>query len=213
MDNQAFDRSGLIAFSNYNALAACPVNAAVAASNIQTENSMGAELFYHTTLYTNDPSVALESLQASELDGYNLPEVVASNVASSQQVFDDTPEGDEYGLHDHYKAELERAKLIASEQIPADFRGRLDLVRRLHADTGQGVGNILDVDGIAGNDGAGWSAAKPLAPVEVIAKFGSEKLLSSKARDYAGIANEWLGRGECVCFPLYARADDSDPAE
>ncbi|QDV41097.1 hypothetical protein Enr13x_09350 [Stieleria neptunia] len=174
---------------------------------------MGAQLFFHTSAYTSDPNVALESLQATELDGYDLPEMVASNLASSQRAFDDTPEGDEYGLHDHYKAELERAKLIASEPIPTDFRGRLHLVRRLHADTGQGIGNILDVEGIAGNDGAGWSAAKPLAPVGVIAKFGSGKLLSSKAHEYAGIANEWLGRGECICFPLYANTDEDDPVE
>ncbi len=107
---------------------------------------MGAELFFRTSAFTSDPNAALESLQATELDRYDLPDMVASNLTSSQQAFDDTPEGDEYGLHDHYKAELERAKLIASEPIPTDFRGRLSLVRRLHADTGQGIGNILDVD-------------------------------------------------------------------
>ena len=174
---------------------------------------MGAELFYHTIAFSSDPRVALELLQAMEIEGYDLPKMIASNVASSQQAFDDTPEGDEYGLHDHYKAEVERARLIASDPIPSDFHGRLALVRRLHADTGQGVGNILDVDGIAGNEGSGWSAAKPLAPVEVIAKFGSDKLLCSEARKYAGIANEWLGRGECVCFPLYADAKQDDPVE
>ena len=84
---------------------------------------MGAELFYHTTDYTSDPRVAIELLQKSELDGYDLPEMVKLYLASCQQAFNDTPEGDEYGLHDHYKAELELAKLIASEPIPSDFSG------------------------------------------------------------------------------------------
>lgn len=174
---------------------------------------MGARLFYHTTTYTSDPNIALEALQATEMEGYDLPAMVASILAGSQQAFDDTPEDDEYGLHEHYKEELERVRRIASEPIPADFHGRLELVRQLFADTGEGIGNILDVDGIAGDDGANWFAAKPLAPGEVAGKFGSEKLLSGNADEYAGIANEWLGRGECICFPLFANADENEPAE
>ncbi len=174
---------------------------------------MGAQLYYHTTAYTSDPNAALKELQSKALDNYDLAEMVASHLASSQQAFEDTLEDDEYGLHEHYEAELARAKIIASEAIPTDFRGRLDLVRRLHADTGQGVGNILDVDGIADDEGAGWSAAKPLLPNEVVAKFGSDKLVSADARKYAGIANGWLGRGECICFPLYADAGEDQPVE
>lgn len=174
---------------------------------------MGAQLFYHVTTYTNDPKTALESLQALELENYDLAQEVAAHLANCQEAFDLTAEDDEYGLYEHYKSELERAKLIAVEKVPSDFFGRLDLVRRLYADTGEGVGSILDVEGIAGGKGASWSAAKPLAPVEVIAKFGSDKLLVSKVEEYAIRANEWLDRGECICFPLFASAEDEAPME
>ena len=174
---------------------------------------MGAELYFHTTPYIDDPNAALVALQTAMLDALDLRQMVASNLASSEQAFHDTPEGDEYGLHDHYKAELERARSIASEPIPTGFDGRIDLVRRLHADTGQGIGNILDVDGVVGDGGAGPSAARPLMPVELIDKFGSDCLLSADADQLAGNANVWLGRGECVCFPLYSATDDDAPAE
>ena len=174
---------------------------------------MGAELYYYTTAYTSDPNDALESLQTLRLDRYDLPKMVASNVTSCEQAFVDTPEGDEFGLHEHYKTDLERARTIASEPIPTDFAGRLNLVRRLHYGTGQGIGNILDVEGVAGSVGARWCSAKPLAPVEVISKFGTDKLLTAEAGQYADAANEWLGRGECVCFPLYNALGDEEPIE
>lgn len=173
---------------------------------------MGAELYYHTTPYAADPTEALERLQQELLAGFDFQTAVAEKVANMQEAVDATAVDDEYDLHDYYKEELERAKSIASEPIPADFQGQLHLMRRLHEDSGEGIGNLLDVNGIAGTDGADWTSARPLSPKDLKKEFGAEKLLAADADAHAGQANNWLGRGECICFPLYAHADDPEPS-
>ena len=174
---------------------------------------MGASLYYHTTAYTPDATVALELLQSSQLDEYDLPGLVAETLASTQQAFDNTPEDDEYDLHDYYKSELEHIMQIASEPIPSDFYSRLELVRQLDAGTGEGVGNILDVNGIADQNGTEWDSAKPLERDELIARFGTDKLLSTEVDHYASTAFDRLDRGECIFFPLYASVDQDEPTE
>lgn len=174
---------------------------------------MGARLYCHTTAYLNDPASALEAIQSEILAGYNLRELVTTHLQSSQQAFDDTPPNDEFGLHDYYKAEFARAEDIAAAEIPTEFSGRIHLVRRLFANTGEGIGSILDVDGIAGGKSAAISAARRLEPDDVVAKFSTSKPVSSNADDYAAVVNESLGRGECVFFPLYGDVDDEEPGE
>lgn len=172
---------------------------------------MGGYLHHCTTAYTPDPKEALESLQAAQLEKYDLPTLIKTSLAEYQEAFDATPENDEYGLHDYYKEVLEDIKIAASQPLPTDFQGRLDLVRGL-CDSGEGVGNILDVRGIASKDNE-LLAAKPLSPDDLLEKFGSDKLLSADADFHAGKANEWLGRGESICFPLYASAEADEPVE
>jgi len=173
---------------------------------------MGARLYFEVTAYDDDPAAALRSLQEKQLASYDLSELLAAHMEARQKAVDATAEDDEYGLNEYYKQELARAKSLSRGPIPTQFQDRLDFVRQLHAD-GDGVGNILDVEGLVSRKNPSGSGARPLSLIEVIDKFGTNKLLIADTQQHVSSANGWLGRGECICFPLYATLDDNRPTE
>ncbi|MEM7316568.1 MAG: hypothetical protein AAF497_25825 [Planctomycetota bacterium] len=174
---------------------------------------MGAELYFLATEFTARPDDALKAIQEQFLDTYDLPAMLAAQLAECRRLIEKIPEGDAHGLHAHYQESLGELEAIASQPMPSDFSGRVSLVRKLHADTGEGVGNILDVEGISGEPNAGWTAATRLLPNDLQQKCGHEKILTRDAEATAIKIHEWLGRGECVFFPLHNDADDEEPAK
>jgi hypothetical protein len=173
---------------------------------------MGAQLWHHAAPWRPDPEEALFALQARFLaETYNLPSLVQEHLGAVREAVRITEaEGDEYGLLDMYRAELAMLEDVASSPLPEDARRQVELVRKLFMNSGEGVGNILDVTGIL--DRREIFAAEQLTEGEVSRLVGTIRPNLARARHAAEKINEELGRGESVCFAFYEGGDAGQPA-
>ncbi len=71
----------------------------------------------------------------------------------------------------------------------------------MHADSGEGIGNVVDVTGVS--DHRDIAMAQRLNEQDTIRLVGSAQPALAQARAAVGKINGELGRGECVCFPVY----------
>ena len=89
----------------------------------------------------------------------------------------------------------------AVKPIPKSPEAQIEIVRRINADSGAGIGNVLDVTGVA--DRRDVQKAQRLSEQETARLVGSAQPTLAQARNAIDKINEELGRGECVCFPIY----------
>lgn len=96
-----------------------------------------------------------------------------------------------------------------SQPIPKDFEEQIEILRKLHANSGEGIGNVLDVSGIS--EHRSGDAAQPLRECEIIRLAGTGQPTRKEAREAIDKISEELGRGECVCFPFYDSREQDRP--
>src|SRR5262249_31992428 len=94
-----------------------------------------------------------------------------------------------------------------SQPTPESPEAQIEAVRQINADSGEGVGNVLDVAGVS--EQRGIHTAQRLSEQETARLVGGTQPTLAQARKAVGKINEELGRGECVCFPVY---DNGKPA-
>jgi hypothetical protein len=82
--------------------------------------------------------------------------------------------------------------------------------RNLYRNSGEGIGNILDVTGIS--DRRDIHVAERLIEEEMARLVGATRPTIAEARHAIGKINDELGRGESVCFPYYEGSDVGQPA-
>ncbi len=75
------------------------------------------------------------------------------------------------------------------------------MLRSIWADGGQGIGNVLDVIGVSSEREC--LMAQKLSQADMSHFLGTTKPTLVEAQKSIGKIHEELGRGECVCFPLY----------
>ncbi len=164
---------------------------------------MGASPWENRAPWTEDPAKALKSIQQGEVERWGDPsDQIRVELKNMKEALDTTEVDDPYGLAEHYAAEVKRLERLMSEQIPTDFEGRLNVLRALHENNGEGIGNILDVTGVSTTGDI--FVTKILDPDELLQAFGTEYPgddWMSQARD--GFFDS-IGRGESVCFPIYS---------
>jgi hypothetical protein len=171
---------------------------------------VGAQLWYHKAPWREDPEEALRALQAQVLrEKYDLPTVLKEHIDSAREAVRLSEADDPYDLLEFYRQELDRLEQLASRPIPNDPRRQVEVVRRVFASSGQGVGDVLDVTGVSRRGGV--HVAKRLAAKEVRRLCGVERPDLNQARAAVPKINEELGRGESVCFSIYA-AKGTKPA-
>jgi len=170
---------------------------------------MGATLWYHETPWNDDPACALSALQAEFVDAnYDLAALIPQHLEwARESVAQCEADGDEYGLLDMYRTQLELLERLSGEPIPDDPRARVEIVRQLHSDTGQGVGNVIDLTGVSKQ--REFFRAQVLDVREIQGFTGNPQPTIAEARAAISKINCELGRGECVCFPMY---DGKTPA-
>ena len=108
---------------------------------------MGAKLWCHETSWQEDPTTALKTAQARFMtENYDLSALLPQHLANARRAVALTEaEGDEYGVLEIYQREVRLLERLCSQPIPQDFEGQIEILRKINANTGEGIGNVLDV--------------------------------------------------------------------
>jgi hypothetical protein len=172
---------------------------------------MGADLWYHETSWHEDPATALKTLQARFMaENYDLSALLPQHLAHARTaVALSEAEDDRYGVLDIHRSEVRLLERLCSQPIPQDFEGQIEILRKINANSGQGIGNVLDVRGIS--ERRSGDTARPLRESEIIRLAGTRRPTREEADEAIGKVSEELVRGECVCFPIYDSREQDRP--
>ena len=172
---------------------------------------MGAQLWYHETSWHPDPAMALKTFQSRFMaEKYDLSILLPDHLANARgAVAAAEAEGDPYELLEMYQKQVRLLEQLCSQPIPQDFEGQIEILRKISAYSGEGIGNVLDVTGIS--ERRSIHAAQRLRESEVIRLVGTERPTRAQAKKAIYKINEELGRGECVCFPIYDSVEKNRP--
>lgn len=164
---------------------------------------MGAMPFENLAPWREDPRESLAELQAQYVNQhYDLPTLIQEHLDSARQSVEIcTKNGDEYGLLNDYRANLELLESIASQPIPTSASDRVQLVRKIWEFGGEGVGNILDIEDVS--DTGGLYITRLMSAGEVESHLGTGTPTVDDAKQLLGKIADTLGRAESVCFPVY----------
>ena len=99
---------------------------------------------------------------------------------------------------------------LCSQPIPQDFETQIEILRKINANTGQGIGNVLDVTDIS--ERRIGDTVRPLRDSEIIRLAGTRQPTREAAHEAIDKVSEELGRGECVCFPDLRFPEPDRPA-
>jgi hypothetical protein len=147
--------------------------------------------------------VALKQLQAAFVaENYDLPAVIREHLQGSRDAVQSArSEGDPYGLVDTYQADVDYLESIVDRPIPDSAEQRIDMLQRIWASGGEGLGNILDIRGISETDDI--LTARVLSPDELIDACGTTQPSKDQATKIFGRLADSIDRGQCICFPVY----------
>jgi hypothetical protein len=115
-------------------------------------------------------------------------------------------EDDRYGVLDIHRSEVRVLERLCSVPIPQDFEGQIEILRKINANSGE---HVLDVRGIS--ERRSGDTAWPLREAEIIRLAGTRQPSREEAREAVDKVSEELGRGECVCFPIYDSREQDRP--
>jgi hypothetical protein len=169
---------------------------------------MGATLWHHDLPGHPDPSDALKALQARVLAAeYDLHTLLPRRLSEARNtVMDVEADGDEYGLLDIYREQVRMLEEFSGRPIPQDPQAQIEILRRIEAYGGEGLGNVLDVQGIS--DARGYPMAHRLGEDDLMRLVGTTHPTLARARAAVPPIHTELNRGESVCFAFY---EDGDP--
>jgi hypothetical protein len=172
---------------------------------------MGAELWYHETSWHEDPATALKTVQACFMaENYDLSTLLPQHLANARRaVALAEAEDDRYGVLEIYQREVRLLERFCSQPIPEDFDGQIEILRKINANSGEGIGNVLDVTGIS--ERRNTDTATRLRESEMIRLTGTEHPTRARAHEAIDKISEELERGECVCFPIYESSETNRP--
>lgn len=162
---------------------------------------MGAMFWCHFSGPVETPEQALYEIQMEALRQYDLPCLIESNLQAMQEAVAATEVEDEYGLLDFYQSELARFEAIAEQGVPEEPAEQIALVRKIFASSGEGVGNILDVTGIATDD---YFSAKPCTDDQLTELAAPQHPTRDEAEQIAHKLSMGLDRGQSFYFPFFS---------
>jgi hypothetical protein len=166
---------------------------------------MGAQLWHHEAPWYPNPADALRALQAQFLaENYNLPLLLPQHLQMARNTVAATKaDGDEYGLLNLYEEQVRVLEDLNNRPIPQDPQAQIEILRKIHEDTGQGISNVLDVREVSQERDV--FTAQRLSEAEIVRLVGTAGPTLAQAQNSVYKINEELGRGECVCFPVYEK--------
>lgn len=164
---------------------------------------MGADIWHHESAWHQDPAQALREIHERVLASeYDLAALVPKHLAVARKALAITrAEGDPYDLAELYEGEVTYLESVATRPLPGDVTSRLVILRGMYANSGEGIGNVLDIETVAPQPAL--FSAKPLDEAETQRLTGTPRPTAAQARSALPAIAEQLHRGDCVCFPVY----------
>jgi len=166
---------------------------------------MGAMPWKHVTRWHADPNDALRELQAKFVSEHypDIPSLIQRHLESARQAAELAQvEGDKYGLAACYREEIAMLEEASRQPLPNDPQARVALIRKMHSNTGEGIGNVLDIESVS--DSGDVLNCRRLNDEQMVKIFGTRTPNEGTLDDQkmSSIFVE-LGRGESVCFPIF----------
>jgi len=154
---------------------------------------MGADLWYHETSWHEDPAAALKTLQALFMaENYDLSALLSQHLVHARTaVALSEAEDDRYRVLDIHRSEVRLLERLCSQPIPQDFEGQIEILRKINANSGQGIGNVLDVRGIS--ERRSGDTARPLRESEIIPLAGTRQPTREETHKAIDGVSEELG--------------------
>jgi hypothetical protein len=164
---------------------------------------MGADLWHHETLWHKNPEAALQALQAQFVaENYHLATLLPQQLTWARESVEACQaDGDPYGLLEMMQRNVEQLEQLCNQPIPTDAAGQIEIVRQLNADSGQGIGNVLDITRVTKQ--RKMHTAQQLPEKEIVRLVGAAKPDRAQAQKSIYKISGELDRGECVCFAVY----------
>jgi hypothetical protein len=164
---------------------------------------MGAELWYHEAPWHPDPAEELRELQSRfVVENYNLSALLPKHLAWAREAVADAKATDDpHQLEDLYWEQVRLLEHLSSQPIPEDPQSQIEILHQIHAGSGQGLSNVLDLIGVSRQ--RDFFVAHALDDAEVVRFVGAARPKILQAREAVEKINEELDRGECVCVQVY----------
>ncbi len=164
---------------------------------------MGADLWHHESDWHPDAAVALLQAQARLLaERYDLASLLPHYLQCARAgLAAARAAGDPYCVAGVCETEVHLLEELIAQALPEDTQAKIRILRRVHASSGAGIGNILDI--VRVSEERSPLAAQLLSEAECQRLTGAAKPTLQQARDATGAIFAELRRGECVCFPVY----------
>ncbi len=200
---------------------------------------MGSDLWMHQTPWHDDPANALSDLQArlfaEQYEPFDPAQELQDHVTDAKNAQRDAQaEGDPYGLADYYGRLAESYEGLCKEPVPTDVPAKIQLLQKIWETQGEEIGGILDVTGVqpappsgsqpieqqprqtwGGNEaffhGFDGRVAFSLGEIDMLRLVGAARPSLKQAKESARNIQGELGRGDCVCFPIYDESPDRKP--
>ena len=165
---------------------------------------MGAMPWQEMRPWHADPRESLKELQAKYLaDHYDLPSLIRQHLDSAKEAVRLTEaEGDPYDILDGYKEELALLERLSTEPLPDDPEARIAIVRQMYENSGEGIGDVLDVQ--SASDDGGLFVARILETTDLQELFGTPTPTREMAESTLSKLAPPLGRAESVCLPVFS---------
>ncbi|WP_254513568.1 hypothetical protein [Anatilimnocola floriformis] len=165
---------------------------------------MGAQLWYHEAPWYAKPADALQELQARFLaENYDLAKLLPQHLGwERESIAACREDGDPYDLLEMMEQKLALLEDLCSKPIPNKPAEQIKILQQLNADSGEGIGNVLDLTGVSKK--RQMHTATPLSDKELVELVGSTQPDLPQAQKSIYKINGVLERGDCVCFAFYA---------
>lgn len=173
------------------------------AATIIVRHHMGAQLWHYQSSWHEDPADALDEIQVKLVSqNYDLERLLSRCLEDARNSIDSCVEdGDPYDLIGTYQEQFDLVERLYAEGVPKDVRSQIEIIRRVNALGGVGVGNILDLTGISSVRDT--CVAELLGQDKMLRLLGNSRPTVEEAEKTLSDINEELNRGECICFPIY----------
>ena len=164
---------------------------------------MGADLWHHEAPWHAKPEAALQALQAQFVaENYDLAVLLPEHLTwARESVVACKKENDRFSMLDMLQENVELLERLCSQPIPSDAAGQINIVRHINADSGQGIGTVLDITGVSKQ--RIMHTAQVLPEKEIVRLVGAAQPDRAQSQKLIYKINGELDRGECVCFAIY----------
>lgn len=164
---------------------------------------MGATFWESVTAYHESVEKALRLAQIDcfRKSGYDLRILLTERIEDMIEAIQSCEEDDPYDLLGLYRDALDEYRQMEACGIPEEPTAQIEILRRIEAISGDGVGNILDITGIGQEPEEG--RVQQLTPERIEDVFRTARPTLAEARSGMDRLADSISRGTAIVLPVY----------